>query len=53
MFPNVLLTPCIAVRDAENIPEHRFFMLLENARRFTVGEPLRNVVNKAGRYAGV
>ncbi len=49
-LPNVLLTPHIAVKDAENIPERRFKILLENARRFAAGEPLQNVVNKAAWY---
>ncbi len=49
-LPNVLLTPHIAVKDAENIPERRFEIILENARRFAAGETLRNVVNKAAWY---
>ena len=49
-LPNVMLTPHIAVKDAENIPERRFEIILENARRFAAGTPLRNVVNKAGWY---
>lgn len=49
-MPNVLLTPHIAVRDAGNIPQRRWQILLENARRFAAGEPLRNVVNKAMWY---
>ena len=49
-LPNVLLTPHIAVKDAANIPERRFEVFLENARRFAAGEPLRNVVNKAAWY---
>ena len=49
-LPNVLLTPHIAVKDAANIPARRFEVLLENARRFAAGEPLRNVVNKAAWY---
>ena len=49
-LPNVLLTPHVAVKDAENVPERRFEILLENARRFAAGEPLRNVVNKAVWY---
>ena len=49
-LPNVLLTPHIAVKDAENIPERRYEIILENARRFAAGEPLRNVVNKAAWY---
>ncbi len=49
-LPNVLLTPHIAIKDAANIPERRFEIILENARRFAAGEPLRNVVNKAAWY---
>jgi phosphoglycerate dehydrogenase-like enzyme len=49
-LPNVLLTPHIAVKDAENLPERRYQVLLENARRFAAGEPLRNVVDKAAWY---
>ena len=49
-LPNVLLTPHIAVKDAANISARRFKVLLENARRFAAGEPLRNVVNKAAWY---
>lgn len=49
-LPNVLLTPHIAVYDAENIPERRFEILLDNARRFAAGTPLRNVVDKAAWY---
>ncbi len=47
---NVMLTPHIAVKDAENIPERRFEIILENARRFASGTRLRNVVNKAAWY---
>lgn len=49
-LPNVLITPHIAVRDAENLPERRYQVLLENARRFAAGEPLRNVVDKAAWF---
>lgn len=49
-LPNVLITPHIAVKDAENLPERRFAVLLENARRFAEGAPLQNVVNKAAWY---
>ena len=45
-IPNVLMTPHVAVKDAENIPERRFEIILENARRFLNGEPLMNVVDK-------
>lgn len=49
-LPNVLLTPHIAAKDAVNVPERQFEILLDNARRFAAGEPLRNVVNKAAWY---
>ncbi len=49
-MPNVLITPHIAVKDAENISERHFDILLKNARRFAEGEPLQNVVNKAVWY---
>ncbi|MCC6174875.1 MAG: D-2-hydroxyacid dehydrogenase [Chloroflexi bacterium] len=49
-LPNVLLTPHIAVKDAENLPERRYQVLLDNARRFAAGEPLRNVVDKAAWF---
>jgi phosphoglycerate dehydrogenase-like enzyme len=49
-LPNVLLTPHIAVKDAENLPERRYQVLLENARRFAAGESLRNVVDKAAWF---
>ena len=49
-LPNVLLTPHVAIRDAENIAERRFELLVDNARRFAADEPLRNIVNKAAWY---
>ncbi|RIK38351.1 MAG: D-2-hydroxyacid dehydrogenase [Chloroflexi bacterium] len=49
-LPNVLLTPHIAVKDAENIPDRQFAILLDNARRFAAGAPLRNVVDKASWF---
>lgn len=49
-LPNVLLTPHIAVRDAENVPERRFQILLDNARRFAAGKPLHNPVDKAAWF---
>lgn len=49
-LPNVLLTPHIAVRDAENLDERQFAIVLDNAQRFANGEPLRNVVDKAAWY---
>ena len=44
---NVILTPHIAVRDAENLPERRYQVILDNARRFVEGKPLVNVVDKS------
>ena len=49
-LPNVLMTPHIAVKDAQNISERRYEITLENARRFANGQPLRNVVDKAVWY---
>jgi phosphoglycerate dehydrogenase-like enzyme len=49
-LPNVLLTPHVAVRDAGNIPERRFQVLIDNARRFMAKEPLINVVDKNKWY---
>ncbi|HUG17265.1 MAG TPA: D-2-hydroxyacid dehydrogenase, partial [Thermomicrobiales bacterium] len=46
-LPNVILTPHIAVQDAENVEERRFEVLLDNLKRFAAEEPLRNVVDKA------
>lgn len=45
-LPNVLLTPHIAAKDAENLEDRQYQILLDNAQRFAAGEPLRNVVNK-------
>ena len=49
-LPNVLMTPHVAVRDAGNIPERRFEIILDNARRFLAGEDLTNVVDKTKWY---
>ena len=49
-LPNVLLTPHVAIRDADNIAERRFELLVDNARRFATDEPLHNVVDKAAWY---
>jgi phosphoglycerate dehydrogenase-like enzyme len=48
--PNVILTPHIAVQDAENVEERRFAVLLDNLRRFAAGESLKNVVQKEVWY---
>jgi phosphoglycerate dehydrogenase-like enzyme len=47
---NVLITPHVAVADAENIPERRFAIILENARRLIDGREFVNVVDKAQWY---
>lgn len=47
---NVLITPHVAVADAADIPERRYELLADNARRFVAGERLRNVVDKARWY---
>ena len=47
---NVLITPHVAVAEAADIPERRYALLADNARRFLAGEPLRNVVDKARWY---
>ncbi|MCH2210336.1 MAG: D-2-hydroxyacid dehydrogenase [Fuerstiella sp.] len=49
-LPNVILTPHVAARDADNIPERQFEILLDNARRFATGRPLRNIVDKSAWY---
>jgi phosphoglycerate dehydrogenase-like enzyme len=49
-LPDVILTPHIAVKDAANIDERRFALLLDNARRFATGQSLRNVVDKTAWY---
>ena len=49
-LPNVIITPHIAVKDAENIPERRWEVLLDNARRFLDDRPLINVVDKEKWY---
>ncbi len=47
---NVLITPHVAVADAANIPERRFALILENARRLIDGREFVNVVDKAKWY---
>lgn len=44
--PNVLLTPHVAGY-GPYLDDRRFDIILENARRFAAGEPLRNMVDKA------
>ena len=43
--PNVLITPHTA-GFGPHLDERRFAILLDNARRFVAGQPLRNVVDK-------
>ncbi len=47
---NVIITPHIAVADAANIPERRFALILENARRLVDGRDFINVVDKEKWY---
>ena len=47
---NVLITPHIAVADAENISERRYNLLRENADRFVAGKSLKNIVDKGRWY---
>ena len=47
---NVLLTPHIAVAQAEDLDERRYQLILDNARRFVAGDTLLNVVDKAKWY---
>jgi phosphoglycerate dehydrogenase-like enzyme len=47
---NVIITPHVAVRGADNIAARWFDLLLDNARRFAHGEELRNRVDKAAWY---
>ena len=47
---NVMITPHIAVADAEDIPERRFDLILENARRLIDGREFVNVVDKSKWY---
>lgn len=45
-LPNVILTPHVASKDAENIGERQYEILLDNLRRFAAEDELYNVVNK-------
>lgn len=47
---NVLITPHIAVADAADLPERRYELILENARRLLDNREFLNVVNKAKWY---
>ena len=48
-LPGVLITPHTAGH-GPYLDERRFEILLDNCRRFLAGEPLRNVVDKAGWF---
>ena len=43
---NVLMTPHIAVADAENLSERRYQILIENARLFLDNDEMNNIVDK-------
>jgi phosphoglycerate dehydrogenase-like enzyme len=45
-MPNVIITPHVA-GTSPRIAERHLGVLLENIGRFTRGEPLKNVVDKA------
>ena len=47
---NVLMTPHVAVADAENLSERRFQILLDNAKKFLANEELDNIVDKENWY---
>ncbi|HJM53449.1 MAG TPA: D-2-hydroxyacid dehydrogenase [Dehalococcoidia bacterium] len=47
---NVLITPHVAVSDAENIPERRFEIILENVKRMLDGREFINIVDKEKWY---
>ena len=47
---NVLVTPHIAVADAADLPERRYELIVENARRLLDGRGFLNVVDKAKWY---
>jgi phosphoglycerate dehydrogenase-like enzyme len=44
-FPNAILTPHVAGQ-SPRVPARHLEVLVDNLRRFTRGEPLRNVVDK-------
>ena len=44
---NAILTPHIAIQDADNVSDRMFDLLVANARRFAKGEGLENVVDKS------
>ena len=47
---NVLITPHIAVADAADLPERRYELIVENARRLLDGQEFLNAVDKAKWY---
>jgi phosphoglycerate dehydrogenase-like enzyme len=48
--PNTILTPHTAAIGGANLEERRYEIVLENFRKFTAGEPLRNEVDKANWF---
>ena len=48
--PNTILTPHTAAVGGRHLEERRFEIVLENFRRFSAGEPLRNEVDKANWF---
>jgi phosphoglycerate dehydrogenase-like enzyme len=48
-MPNVIITPHTAAA-SPRVPERHLATLLDNLRRFTAGQPLRNVVDKQRWY---
>jgi phosphoglycerate dehydrogenase-like enzyme len=48
-MPGVLITPHVA-GVGPYLPERRTELLLENCRRFSAGQPLLNVVDKANWF---
>ncbi|MDA1280222.1 MAG: D-2-hydroxyacid dehydrogenase [Chloroflexi bacterium] len=48
--PNTILTPHIAAQGGRHLEERRYEIVLENFRKFSAGEPLRNEVDKANWF---
>ena len=49
-MPYVLISPHVAIRNAENIPECRYSIIEENVRRFLSGQELIDIVDKRRWY---
>ena len=49
-MPNVILTPHVAAEEGRHLGERRYQVIAENMRRFSKGEPLLNVVDKANWF---